>query len=154
MRRPARTLDAALTRPAAPTQTDLVASQPTVDAKRRIGLGKLTRELGLSAGDSVVAVVDGARVRITHADAPRRPGFPVVLQLDVQQRLTLTIALCHTLGVAPGNQVQAIADALTGEVTLISLDTALRHLLNDTGVTDITDTAGASCAAHQNEALA
>lgn len=125
---PALTLT--LTRQAARTATQLVAAQPQLDSKHRVGLGKLVGALRWTAGDTVLAVVDGDRVVLTRDSGEvQRPALCLRLKVDQQRRLTLPAAVCFALGVTPGHQVQAIADPDTGELTLLALATALATLL-------------------------
>ena len=120
-----------LPRAAAPAGDDLVATQPVVDDRRRVGLGKVVRGLGWHPGDEIEARIRGSRVVATRAVDALRPGLCVPLTVDRQCRLTLSPAICHALGLRPGTQIQAVADLRSGELTLLSLHAALTALLKE-----------------------
>ena len=123
-------LSLTLTRQARRAPTRLVAAQPQLDSKHRVGLGKLVSAMGWAVDDTVLAVVDGDRVVITRENEDeQRPALCLRLKVDQQRRLTLPAAVCFALGVTPGHQVQAIADPDTGQLTLLALLTALATLL-------------------------
>lgn len=132
--RPASTQLTKLARPATHVPTHLVASQPTLDTKNRVGLGKLTRSVGIAAGDHLSAHVQGATVRVARATDEHARRATTSLRVDTQHRLTLSPGLCFTLGIRPGQQVQAIANPATGELTLISLANALAQLIDTSDV--------------------
>lgn len=117
-------------------RANLIASQPTFDERKRIGIGRLATKLGWEPGDDLVLTIRGSSVQLERADTPPTPGNPTAgylrhRSLDIQRRITLPNAACYVLGTHPGQQVQAIADLDEETLTLTSLPRLLELVLND-----------------------
>ncbi|WP_157682889.1 hypothetical protein [Nocardioides scoriae] len=115
--------------------SDLVGTQPVLDATSRISLGKAAAAMGWDAGAALSVRIEGSRVLLSRSDEPGdasgggRPATSICARLDSQRRLTLTPGAKFALGVAPGAQVQVIADPLRGNVMFVSLARALKLLM-------------------------